>query len=95
MTVMAAFVDGAPVAAGSLLLDDQAPMAEIVAVGTVPSHRRQGIGRALTQALVADARARGISTVWLSAADRAVAALYERLGFEQIGTYAMATGPEL
>jgi ribosomal protein S18 acetylase RimI-like enzyme len=89
MVTMAAFDDGEAVAYGSLLLDDQSPIAEIVAVGTLPSHRRRGLGAAVTAALVDEGRRRGFGTVWLSAADRHVAALYERLGFEPIGTYVM------
>lgn len=91
MTMLAAFDRGDAVAYGSLLLDDGAPMAEIVAVGTLPSHRRRGVGSAVTLALVALARSRGVETVWLSAANAGVAALYERLGFEPIGTYVMAS----
>ncbi|PWK55707.1 acetyltransferase (GNAT) family protein [Silicimonas algicola] len=47
------------------------------------SARGQGLGRALGEALVAEARARGMGTVWLDALYRHVEALplYESLGF--------------
>lgn len=93
MVMVAAFAGDDAVAYGSLLLDDAAPLAEIVAVGTVPSHRRRGLGAAVTNRLVAVARERGVTTVWLSAADADVAALYARSGFERVGTYLMSEAP--
>jgi ribosomal protein S18 acetylase RimI-like enzyme len=59
---------------------------EIVAVGTLPAARRRGLALAVTAALVADARVRGAGTVFLSAADPAVARIYGRLGFVPVGT---------
>jgi predicted GNAT family acetyltransferase len=58
---------------------------EIVGVATLPSARRQGLGAAVTAALVADARARGITTIFLSAGSDDVARVYERIGFRRIG----------
>jgi predicted GNAT family acetyltransferase len=59
---------------------------EIVAVGTLPAARRHGLGAAVTAALVADARSRGVQTIFLSAADEDVARIYGRLGFRRVGT---------
>ncbi|WJY43072.1 GNAT family N-acetyltransferase [Streptomyces sp. P9-2B-2] len=42
---------------------------EIVGVGTLPTARRRGLGLAVTAALVADARSRGVEPVFLSAGD--------------------------
>ncbi|MER5206220.1 GNAT family N-acetyltransferase [Streptomyces sp. NPDC002825] len=69
-------------------------VSEIVGVGTLPAQRRRGLGLAVTAALVADARARGVETVFLSASDDAVAGLYERLGFRRVGTALIAEPAE-
>ncbi|MEV0096604.1 GNAT family N-acetyltransferase [Streptomyces sp. NPDC050738] len=63
---------------------------EVAAVGTLPSARRQGLGLAVTAALVADARARGVETVFLSADNEDVARLYSRLGFARVATALIA-----
>ncbi|MFN2518794.1 MAG: GNAT family N-acetyltransferase [Jatrophihabitantaceae bacterium] len=67
---------------------------EIAGVGTLPSARRRGLARVVTAALLADARAGGISTVFLSASDPAVARIYARLGFQPIGTALIAEPAE-
>jgi ribosomal protein S18 acetylase RimI-like enzyme len=59
---------------------------EIVGVGTLPSARRRGLAAAVTATLVADALRRGVEVVFLSADDDAVARVYERTGFERVGT---------
>lgn len=66
------------------------PVCEIVGVGTLPSARRRGLGLAVTSALVADARARGVRTVFLSAADEDVARIYRRAGFRNTATALIA-----
>jgi ribosomal protein S18 acetylase RimI-like enzyme len=63
---------------------------ELTGIAVVPRARRQGIGAAITAALVADARTRGITTVFLSAHDDAVARVYERIGFQRVGTACIA-----
>ncbi|WP_348772257.1 GNAT family N-acetyltransferase [Streptomyces sp. RPA4-5] len=67
-------------------------VSEIVGVGTLPTARRRGLGLAVTASLVADARSRGVETVFLSAGDEDVARLYARLGFRRIAT-ALIGGP--
>jgi N-acetylglutamate synthase-like GNAT family acetyltransferase len=59
---------------------------EVMGVGTLPAARRRGIGAAVTGRLVEHAREHGAELVFLSAADDAVARMYERLGFRRIGT---------
>lgn len=59
---------------------------EIVGVGTLPDHRQQGLGAAVTDTLVADAIRRGAEVIFLSADTDAVASVYERVGFRRIGT---------
>jgi ribosomal protein S18 acetylase RimI-like enzyme len=90
LTLTAAATDPADgvVAAGSL--QPAGPAAEIVAVATLPSHRRRGLAAAVTTALVHEARRRGIPMTLLSAQDDAVARVYERVGFRRVGTHLAA-----
>ncbi|MFE4170596.1 GNAT family N-acetyltransferase [Streptomyces sp. NPDC056909] len=69
-------------------------VSEIVGVGTLPTARRRGLGLAVTAALVADARSRGVETVFLSAGDDDVARIYARLGFRRIATALIAEPTE-
>lgn len=86
----AALHQGRPVAAGQHNPVDGA--SEIVGVATLPAHRRRGLGLAVTAALLAEASARGVGTVFLSASDADVARVYERAGFRPIGTAFEAEG---
>ncbi|WP_457031610.1 GNAT family N-acetyltransferase [Kitasatospora sp. P5_F3] len=70
------------------------PVSEVVGIGTLPSARRQGLGYAVTSVLVADARARGVETVFLSAGDQDVARIYARVGFRPVGTALIAEPAE-
>lgn len=63
---------------------------ELTGIAVLPRARRQGFGAAITAALVADARRRGVETVFLSAQDDAVARVYERIGFRRVGTACIA-----
>ncbi|PTH85574.1 GNAT family N-acetyltransferase [Streptomyces sp. A244] len=93
LTVVAAAVEH-----GSVLSAGQhqplAGVSEIVGVGTLPAARRSGLARAVTAALVADARSRGAATVFLSAGDDDVARVYARLGFRRVGTALIAEPAE-
>lgn len=61
--------------------------AEIVAVATLPSARLRGLAGALTALLVRHAHDEaGVRTVLLSAQNDAVARVYSRVGFQQVGT---------
>ncbi|MFI2184333.1 GNAT family N-acetyltransferase [Streptomyces sioyaensis] len=91
LTVVAAAVeDGTALCAGQH--QPVGAVSEIVGVGTLPTARRRGLGLAVTAALVADARSRGVETVFLSAGDEDVARIYARLGFRRIAT-ALVGGP--
>jgi ribosomal protein S18 acetylase RimI-like enzyme len=79
----AAFGPDGPLAAGSC--QAVGSVGEITGVGVLPDSRRQGLGAAVTAALAADARARGIETIFLSATDDVVARVYARTGFRPIG----------
>ena len=76
--------DGAAVGGGSH--QTRGPVCELVGIATLPSWRGKGVGAALTRRLTEDATSRGVSTVFLSAADDTVARVYERVGFRRIAT---------
>jgi ribosomal protein S18 acetylase RimI-like enzyme len=82
--VAAAFVDGQPVARGGCTVVGD--VAEITGVATLPSFRRQGLGAAVTAVLGREALRRGARLLWLSAQDDAVARVYSRLGFREVGS---------
>ncbi|MFF5444722.1 GNAT family N-acetyltransferase [Streptomyces sp. NPDC012888] len=84
----AAVRDGVVLASG--MHNPVGPVAEVVAVATLPAARRQGLALGVTTALVADARARGAGTVFLSAGDEDVARVYARAGFRRVGTAMIA-----
>jgi ribosomal protein S18 acetylase RimI-like enzyme len=79
-----ALVDGVPIASGAH--NPLGLVTELVGIATLPSHRRRGIAAALTSFLVEDARDRGVETIFLSADSPEVARIYERAGFEVVGT---------
>jgi ribosomal protein S18 acetylase RimI-like enzyme len=80
----AAFDDDGPVSVGTH--QPVGAVTEVVGVATLPAARRRGLGAAVTSALVQDAIARGVTTVFLSADSDDVARVYERLGFRRIGS---------
>jgi ribosomal protein S18 acetylase RimI-like enzyme len=86
--VAAAFGPDGPLAAGSCQAVDG--VAEITGVGALPASRRQGLGAAVTALLARDALERGVDTVFLSASNDAVARIYARIGFREIGVAMIA-----
>lgn len=66
---------------------------EVMGVATLPSARRQGLGAAVTAALVEDARSLGVSTVFLTASSEDVARVYGRIGFRRVATGYAAERP--
>lgn len=58
----------------------------ITAVAVHPSHRRQGLGRCVLEALLSAARTNGVglATLEVSSANGAAIALYASLGFSQV-----------
>ena len=85
LTVMA-IADGeyGPAAAGQHQPVDG--VTEVVGVATLPAVRRQGLGGAVTGALVEHALDRGAGTVFLSAGSDDIARVYGRLGFRRVAT---------
>ncbi|MFI6847366.1 GNAT family N-acetyltransferase [Kitasatospora sp. NBC_00085] len=84
----AALRDGSAICAGQY--NPVGRVCEVAGVGTLPSARRQGLGLAVTAELVAHARANGVRTVFLSAADEDVARIYRRAGFRPFATALIA-----
>ena len=80
-----AAVDAAPV--GLILMRAIAGEAEVLTLAVEPTHRRQGVARALLEAGLAQAVVMGAEEVFLEvAADNPAAlALYRQAGFEQAG----------
>ncbi|WP_030761084.1 GNAT family N-acetyltransferase [Streptomyces sp. NRRL F-2664] len=87
----AAVRDGVVLCSG--MFNPVGDVAEVVGVGTLPSARRQGLALGVTAALVAQARARGARTVFLSAGDEDVARIYGRAGFRRLATALIAEPP--
>ncbi len=72
---------------GFILARDLAGDVEILSVGVLPQWRRRGIGRALTDAVVAKAERDGLGSIVLEVAteNAAARALYAAFGFVQVG----------
>jgi hypothetical protein len=66
-------------------------VAEIVAVTTIPSARREGRGTAVTTLLSREALRTGAELVFLSAASDEIARMYGRIGFRRVGTACIAS----
>jgi GNAT superfamily N-acetyltransferase len=68
---------------------------EVVGVATLPAEQGAGLASAVTRVLVEDARAHGISTIFLTASSERVAPIYARLGFRRVATgYAAEAGKD-
>jgi ribosomal protein S18 acetylase RimI-like enzyme len=87
----AAFLEDEPVSVG--MHQPVGDVSEVVGVGTLPVYRRRGLAAAVTSALVEDAMARGVTTIFLSAGSDDVARVYERIGFRRVGTAGSAERP--
>ena len=69
-------------------LEHERPVAKIGALVVEETHRGEGIGRALVEAMEAEARARRCALLFLTAAARRedAHAFYRRVGLEETGT---------
>jgi GNAT superfamily N-acetyltransferase len=83
---LAAAVDGRPVSCA--LAHDTSGDCHITLVATLADHRGHGYAGALVRTLVRDGIARGCTTTTLGAT-RAGAPLYERLGYQDVGSLQM------
>lgn len=61
--------------------------ADMMNLAVSPEHRRKGIGEALTAALAAELKRKGVHclTLEVRASNAAAIALYEKLGFQAVG----------
>ena len=68
-------------------LEYDRPAAKLAALVVDESHRRRGVGRALVEAMEAEARIRGCELLFLTTAARRkdAHAFYERVGLEETG----------
>jgi GNAT superfamily N-acetyltransferase len=77
-------VEGAPVAAGRLACIEG--VGEITSIETLESHRRRGIGTAMTWAAIAEAVGRGCTAITLTATEMGYP-VYLRMGFRPVCSY--------
>jgi ribosomal protein S18 acetylase RimI-like enzyme len=61
-----------------------AGISEIKQMWVDPGSRGLGYGRALLDAMVAEARRRGVSRIWVASYDFQAPGLYERAGFKRV-----------
>ena len=80
--------DVGPVGGGSH--NPREDVTEIVGVAVLPAFRRRGLAAAITGRLARNAVDNGVETVFCSAADEAVARIYEFVGFRRVGTACIA-----
>jgi [ribosomal protein S18]-alanine N-acetyltransferase len=81
---------------GFALVAAVADVADLHRIAVTPAWRRRGVGRALMEALLAEARARRCDRMLLEveAANEAALALYGRLGFVRIARRRAYYGPD-
>jgi ribosomal protein S18 acetylase RimI-like enzyme len=78
-----AALDAAGVEVGAIAGYTWAAMAEIKQLWVAETRRGEGLGRALVEAAVAEARARDCRIMWVMSYDFQAPGLYERCGFER------------
>ena len=83
-----AVAEGRDGVVGGGMASPRGDVAELTGIATLPTARRRGVARAVTDTLVAAMGEGGVGTVFLGAADDAVARIYEGAGFRR----ALATG---
>lgn len=76
---------GEIVGAGQLLAPSEAGVAEIAAIATATSHRRRGIGGAVTALLTREGARAGLTTLFLTPANDRAASVYARVGYRKQG----------
>ena len=87
-----AYEAGVPVGGGSH--QPNGSVTELTGIAVIPRARSRGVGAAITAALVEDAHALGVETVFLSAGTQRVADIYARVGFTRVATACIAeAGP--
>jgi ribosomal protein S18 acetylase RimI-like enzyme len=64
-----------------------AGVSEIKQMWVDPAWRGRGLGRALLDAMVEEARARGVKRIWVASYDFQAPGLYERAGFRRMAEF--------
>jgi ribosomal protein S18 acetylase RimI-like enzyme len=64
-----------------------AGVSEIKQMWVDPAWRGRGVGRALLEAMVEEARARGVKRIWVASYDFQAPGLYERAGFRRMAEF--------
>ena len=82
--------DGAPVSTATLVVADG--VAAVYGVGTVIGWRGRGLGRAVTLAVLHEARARGCDLAFLNPSDLGYG-VYARLGFRDAPGWRVHAAP--
>ena len=75
------YAGGEPVSTGTVFYSHG--VAGIYTISTPPDHRGKGYGSAITEACMADAKAKGFDTAFLQASKMGFS-VYEKLGFQEI-----------
>ena len=78
------YLDGGGARIGAVAGHTWADIAEILQLWVEPEHRGKGLGLALLDAAIAEARARGCRRVFLMTYDFQAPGLYERRGFTRL-----------
>ena len=86
LLVVVATRDSAGAIVGGGSAAPRGEVAELMGIAVIPAARRQGLGTGTTAALAEACRARGVHTVFLSAASDDAASVYRSVGFERVGT---------
>lgn len=92
LLVMVAAYDERGTVVGGGSAAPRGAVAELMGIATLPSARGRGHGTALTQALVAACRDRGVETVFLTAASDEAGSIYRAVGFEALATGCILDG---
>jgi N-acetylglutamate synthase-like GNAT family acetyltransferase len=89
---MVAAYDGPGAVVGGGSASPRGDVAELMGISVIGSARGQGIGTAITTALRDECRARGVRTVFLTAASDEATSIYRAVGFERIATGCILEG---
>lgn len=81
-----AYLEGAPVAAAGTTPPAEGAV-EIVGVATRPTHRRRGLGAALTHHAAREAFRQGVPLAFLTTGTEEATRVYERVGFRRVATF--------
>ena len=82
--------DAGPIAMGTL--NDYGTIGYVAMMGVAPAYQRQGVGRRLMDAILAESLERGHEVLALESSD-AGQRLYDALGFQKIGVTLGVAGP--